>query len=191
MISSCVFYNFFNLSHQNLDTNLRKRVNNSSYQASSSQQRAQSTTNISGLAKVRCSQPLASGANDSSSSLIHPSPKSLRFFSMASSSAQLLQNIPQAASSTPDMTGRKIQNQTANTSSLPHLLGPKLEHVQMMGNKLELKQTPCSEPTVARIDGTSKIDKYARIFFPVSFGAFTIVYWVIYLSRDTIEAKGD
>uniref|UniRef100_H3CDH5 Gamma-aminobutyric acid type A receptor subunit alpha4 n=1 Tax=Tetraodon nigroviridis TaxID=99883 RepID=H3CDH5_TETNG len=174
---------------QNPNTNLRKRVNNSSYQASSGQQRAQSTTNISGMAKVRCSQPLASGANCSSSSLIHSSPKSLSLLSVASSSAQLVQNIPQPAASTPDVTTQKIQNQTTNTSSLHHLLGPKLEHVQMMGNKVELKQTPCSQPTTAGINGTSKIDKYARIFFPVSFGAFNIVYWVIYLSRDTMEAK--
>lgn len=185
-----MFFFFFNLSQQNPDTNLRKRVNNSSYQASRSQQRAQSTTNISGMAKVRCSQPLAGGANGSSLSLIHSSPKSLSLLSVASSSAQLVQNMPQAAASTPDVTAGRIRNQTANTSSLHLLLGPKLERVQMMGNKLELKQTPCSQPTTAGINGTSKIDKYARIFFPVSFGAFNIVYWVIYLSKDTMEAKG-
>ncbi|MGH0130988.1 UNVERIFIED_CONTAM: hypothetical protein FKN15_001885 [Acipenser sinensis] len=37
------------------------------------------------------------------------------------------------------------------------------------------------------ITGTSKIDKYARIFFPLSFGAFNLVYWVVYLSKDTME----
>uniref|UniRef100_A0A8C4X175 Gamma-aminobutyric acid type A receptor subunit alpha6b n=1 Tax=Eptatretus burgeri TaxID=7764 RepID=A0A8C4X175_EPTBU len=35
--------------------------------------------------------------------------------------------------------------------------------------------------------GTSKIDKYARILFPVSFAVFNMVYWVIYLSKDTME----
>ncbi|XP_028636578.1 gamma-aminobutyric acid receptor subunit alpha-4 isoform X2 [Grammomys surdaster] len=35
--------------------------------------------------------------------------------------------------------------------------------------------------------GTSKIDKYARILFPVTFGAFNMVYWVVYLSKDTME----
>uniref|UniRef100_UPI00358E5EA4 gamma-aminobutyric acid receptor subunit alpha-6 n=1 Tax=Myxine glutinosa TaxID=7769 RepID=UPI00358E5EA4 len=40
--------------------------------------------------------------------------------------------------------------------------------------------------------GTSKIDKYARILFPVSFAVFNMVYWVIYLSKDTMErAEGD
>ena len=165
-------------------------MNSSSYQASGSQQRAQSTANISGMAKVRCSHPSSGGANGSSSSLIPSSPKSLSLLSVASSSAQLVQNIPQAAASTPDVTAGRPQNQPANASSLHYLLGPKLERVQRMGNKLELKQTPCSQPTTAGISGTSKIDKYARIFFPVSFGAFNIVYWVIYLSKDTMETKG-
>uniref|UniRef100_A0A670Y948 Gamma-aminobutyric acid type A receptor subunit alpha4 n=1 Tax=Pseudonaja textilis TaxID=8673 RepID=A0A670Y948_PSETE len=35
--------------------------------------------------------------------------------------------------------------------------------------------------------GTSKIDKYARILFPVTFGAFNMVYWVVYLSKDAME----
>uniref|UniRef100_A0A3Q1G827 Gamma-aminobutyric acid type A receptor subunit alpha4 n=1 Tax=Acanthochromis polyacanthus TaxID=80966 RepID=A0A3Q1G827_9TELE len=52
------------------------------------------------------------------------------------------------------------------------------------------KQTPCSQPTTAGMGGTSKIDKYARILFPVSFGAFNMVYWVVYLSKDTMVAKG-
>ncbi|XP_068133923.1 gamma-aminobutyric acid receptor subunit alpha-6 isoform X1 [Hyperolius riggenbachi] len=35
--------------------------------------------------------------------------------------------------------------------------------------------------------GTSKIDQYARILFPVSFAGFNLVYWVVYLSKDTME----
>uniref|UniRef100_A0A7N8XVU6 Gamma-aminobutyric acid type A receptor subunit alpha4 n=1 Tax=Mastacembelus armatus TaxID=205130 RepID=A0A7N8XVU6_9TELE len=72
------------------------------------------------------------------------------------------------------------------SSSLQHLLAPKLEHIQKMANKSEPKQTPCSQPTTAGTGGSSKIDKYARIFFPVSFGAFNMVYWVVYLSKDTM-----
>ncbi|XP_029703280.1 gamma-aminobutyric acid receptor subunit alpha-4 isoform X4 [Takifugu rubripes] len=175
---------------QNPDRSLRKRVNNSSHPASRAQQKAQSSSNISGMGRVSCSQPLVGGANDSSSSLTPSSPKSLSLLSVASSSTQLVRNRPQAAASTPDVTAGRPWNQTASTPSLHHLLGPKLERVQMMGKNPELKQTPCSQPSTAGIDGTSKIDKYARIFFPVSFGAFNIVYWVIYLSKDTMEAKG-
>lgn len=165
-------------------------MNNSSQQAPTAQQKAQSSSNISGMGKVRCSQPLVGGANGSSSPITASSPKSLSLLSVASSSAQLVRNRPQAAASTPDVAAGRPWSQTASTSSLHHLLGPKRERVQMMGNKLEPKQTPCSQPSTAGIDGTSKIDKYARIFFPVSFGAFNIVYWVIYLSKDTMEAKG-
>uniref|UniRef100_A0A8C5Q0K5 Gamma-aminobutyric acid type A receptor subunit alpha6 n=1 Tax=Leptobrachium leishanense TaxID=445787 RepID=A0A8C5Q0K5_9ANUR len=35
--------------------------------------------------------------------------------------------------------------------------------------------------------GTSKIDQYARILFPFSFAGFNLVYWVVYLSKDTME----
>ncbi|XP_028932552.1 gamma-aminobutyric acid receptor subunit alpha-4 isoform X1 [Ornithorhynchus anatinus] len=50
--------------------------------------------------------------------------------------------------------------------------------------------TPAPAPTPAPPppgSGTSKIDKYARILFPVAFGAFNMVYWVVYLSKDTVE----
>ncbi|XP_024139743.1 gamma-aminobutyric acid receptor subunit alpha-4 isoform X2 [Oryzias melastigma] len=168
---------------------LRKRMNNIALQESSSQQRAQSSTNISGLGRGRPLRPLASGANGSSSTLSRTSPKSGSLLSVASS-AQLVKSTPQAAASTPDiMAGTPCKPGTSSTS-LQHLLGPKLERIQMMGNKLEPKQTPCSQPTTAGMGGTSKIDKYARILFPVSFGAFNMVYWVVYLSKDSMVSKG-
>ncbi|XP_078737282.1 gamma-aminobutyric acid receptor subunit alpha-6-like [Lampetra fluviatilis] len=49
------------------------------------------------------------------------------------------------------------------------------------------QQTPAPPPPPPPIDGTSKIDKYARILFPVSFAVFNMVYWVVYLSKDTME----
>ncbi|KAM9332907.1 LOW QUALITY PROTEIN: gamma-aminobutyric acid receptor subunit alpha-6 [Pholidichthys leucotaenia] len=36
------------------------------------------------------------------------------------------------------------------------------------------------------LTGTSIIDKYSRILFP-SFGAFNLVYWIVYLTKDTME----
>ncbi|XP_015205075.1 gamma-aminobutyric acid receptor subunit alpha-6 isoform X1 [Lepisosteus oculatus] len=42
-------------------------------------------------------------------------------------------------------------------------------------------------PANIQLTGTSKIDKYARILFPLSFGAFNLVYWIVYLSKDTME----
>uniref|UniRef100_A0A3B4YFU6 Gamma-aminobutyric acid type A receptor subunit alpha4 n=1 Tax=Seriola lalandi dorsalis TaxID=1841481 RepID=A0A3B4YFU6_SERLL len=151
---------------QNPDTNgnLRKRMNYISHQEAST--------------------------NGSSSTLSRSSPKSESLLSVASSSAQLVKSSPQAAASTPDVMAGTPCKQNTSSSSLQHLLVPKLERIQMMGNKLELKQTPCSQPTTAGMGGTSKIDKYARILFPVSFGAFNMVYWVVYLSKDTMVAKG-
>ncbi|XP_049600925.1 gamma-aminobutyric acid receptor subunit alpha-4 isoform X1 [Syngnathus scovelli] len=180
---------------QNPDTNgnLRKRMNYICHQDLRNHQRAQSTSNISGVGRARPPRPLNSGVNSSSPTLSRSSPKSESVLSVASSSEvkQLVKNTPLAASSTPDVTvGTPCKTQNAAAASLQHLLGPKLERLQMMGNKAELKQTPCSQPSAAGMGGTSKIDKYARILFPVSFGAFNMVYWVVYLSKDTMVAKG-
>ncbi|XP_057706604.1 gamma-aminobutyric acid receptor subunit alpha-4 isoform X5 [Corythoichthys intestinalis] len=178
---------------QNPDTNgnLRKRMNYISHQ-DMNHQKAQSTSNISGVGRPRPLRPLNSSVNGSSSTLSRSSPKSESVLSVNSSSEdkQLVKNTPQAAASTPDVTAVTPCGQNTASASLQHLLGPKLERLQMMGNKVELKQTPCSQPTTAGMGGTSKIDKYARILFPVSFGAFNMVYWVVYLSKDTMVAKG-
>ncbi|XP_071783313.1 gamma-aminobutyric acid receptor subunit alpha-4 [Centroberyx gerrardi] len=175
---------------QNADTNgnLRKRMHYiTHHQESHGSQRVLYSTG----GAARQPRPSASGVNGSSSTLSRSSPKSDSQLSVASSSIQLVKHAPQAAASTPDVSGgTPPRQQNASTSSLQHLLGPKLERIQMMGNKMELKQSPCSQPTTAGMGGTSKIDKYARILFPVSFGAFNMVYWVVYLSKDTMVAKG-
>ncbi|XP_077466079.1 gamma-aminobutyric acid receptor subunit alpha-4 isoform X2 [Stigmatopora argus] len=181
---------------QNPDTNgnLRKRMNYITHQ-DINYQKAQSTSNISGVGRPRPLRPLNSSVNGSSTTLSRSSPKSESVLSVNSSSEekQLVKTTPQAATSTPDVTPASAaipRGQNPASASLQHLLGPKLERLQMMGNKVELKQTPCSQPTSAGMGGTSKIDKYARILFPVSFGAFNMVYWVVYLSKDTMVAKG-
>ncbi|CAL8358347.1 unnamed protein product [Merluccius merluccius] len=142
----------------------------------------------------------AAGLNGSSSTLSRgSSPKSEGQLSAASSSAQLvLRNALAAPSpalastpalaSAPDVTAETPSKQHAASTSLQYLLGPKLERIQ--ATRKEPKQSPCSQPSAAGMGGTSKIDKYARILFPVSFGAFNMVYWVVYLSKDTMVSKG-
>ncbi|XP_039246914.1 gamma-aminobutyric acid receptor subunit alpha-6 isoform X2 [Pipra filicauda] len=46
---------------------------------------------------------------------------------------------------------------------------------------------PSAPPQPPAIGGASKIDQYSRILFPVAFAGFNLVYWVVYLSKDTME----
>ncbi|XP_074847902.1 gamma-aminobutyric acid receptor subunit alpha-4 [Carettochelys insculpta] len=98
---------------------------------------------------------------------------------------------PPAPPSTPILTGCITQHATTGSSSIPHLVGSRLEQIQTTANTVRASGKPSavSPPPAppASGSGTSKIDKYARILFPVTFGAFNMVYWVVYLSKDTME----
>ncbi|XP_039920768.1 gamma-aminobutyric acid receptor subunit alpha-4 isoform X2 [Hirundo rustica] len=99
---------------------------------------------------------------------------------------------PPAPPSTPILTGFVSQHATAGSPSIQHLLGSRLERIQTTTpNTLGASAKPSAvippPPPPASHSGTSKIDKYARILFPVTFGAFNMVYWVVYLSKDTME----
>ncbi|KAM9531284.1 gamma-aminobutyric acid receptor subunit alpha-6 isoform 2-T2 [Guaruba guarouba] len=57
-------------------------------------------------------------------------------------------------------------------------------------NSASQYQPACVPPPVPPpppVGGTSKIDQYSRILFPVAFAGFNLVYWVVYLSKDTME----
>ncbi|PKU43404.1 gamma-aminobutyric acid receptor subunit hypothetical protein [Limosa lapponica baueri] len=88
-------------------------------------------------------------------------------------------------------TEETLTHATAGSPSIQRLLGSRLEQIQTTApNTLGASAkpsavTPPAPP--ASHSGTSKIDKYARILFPVTFGAFNMVYWVVYLSKDTME----
>ncbi len=42
-------------------------------------------------------------------------------------------------------------------------------------------------PPNMMLASTSAIDEYARVLFPLAFGIFNLIYWCIYLSKDTME----
>ncbi|KAI5945853.1 Gamma-aminobutyric acid receptor subunit alpha-4 [Manis javanica] len=96
--------------------------------------------------------------------------------------------LPIAPPSTPSRTGFAPQQASASTH---RVFGSRLERIKTTVNtigasgKLSATTPPSAPPPSG--SGTSKIDKYARILFPVTFGAFNMVYWVVYLSKDTME----
>ncbi|XP_030047206.1 gamma-aminobutyric acid receptor subunit alpha-4 [Microcaecilia unicolor] len=100
---------------------------------------------------------------------------------------------PPAPPSTPILTGHVPQHCVTGFQSMQNILGSRLEQIQTTGNALGstvklsvVPPAPAPVPPTSN-SGTSKIDKYARILFPVTFGAFNMVYWVVYLSKDTME----
>uniref|UniRef100_A0A665W554 Gamma-aminobutyric acid (GABA) A receptor, alpha 6a n=1 Tax=Echeneis naucrates TaxID=173247 RepID=A0A665W554_ECHNA len=42
-------------------------------------------------------------------------------------------------------------------------------------------------PQIPQLAGTSPIDTYARVLFPLGFALFNLIYWYIYLAKDTME----
>lgn len=96
-----------------------------------------------------------------------------------------------SASSTPSRTGYVPRQAAAGSAFTHHVFGSRLERIKTTVNtigasgKLSATTPPSAPPPSG--SGTSKIDKYARILFPVTFGAFNMVYWVVYLSKDTME----
>ncbi|KAM4555918.1 gamma-aminobutyric acid receptor subunit alpha-6a [Odontesthes bonariensis] len=42
-------------------------------------------------------------------------------------------------------------------------------------------------PQNPKLAGTSSIDTYARVLFPLTFALFNLIYWYIYLAKDTME----
>ncbi|CAB1324983.1 unnamed protein product [Coregonus sp. 'balchen'] len=49
-----------------------------------------------------------------------------------------------------------------------------------------LQQGSAVPPNPA-LAGTSPIDQYSRIMFPLAFALFNLFYWIIYLGKDTME----
>ncbi|MBN3299056.1 GBRA4 protein, partial [Amia calva] len=172
--------------------NLRKRMNYMT-DSNSDQRTDTGNNNKGGIARQSLVGQVPSSAV--SSSVPHSSPNPFSHPNLAPATL-LSRSTPPAPPSTPTLPSRIPTNVFVGSASIQHLLGPKLEHIQMTANKMELnlKQAspsplpPAPTPAASGANGTSKIDKYARILFPVSFGAFNMVYWVVYLSKDTMKS---
>uniref|UniRef100_UPI00398E9A14 gamma-aminobutyric acid receptor subunit alpha-4 n=1 Tax=Pristiophorus japonicus TaxID=55135 RepID=UPI00398E9A14 len=95
---------------------------------------------------------------------------------------------PTIASMRPTPVHRQCGATLEQNSPPSRLFGPTLKHSSPTA-VVSAPALPAASPAGS---GTSKIDKYARILFPVTFGAFNMVYWVVYLSKDTMEkTEGD
>ncbi|XP_008991652.1 gamma-aminobutyric acid receptor subunit alpha-4 isoform X2 [Callithrix jacchus] len=96
-----------------------------------------------------------------------------------------------STSPTSSRTGYMSRKASIGSVSTRHVFGSRLQRIKTTVNtigasgKLSAPPPPSAPPPSG--SGTSKIDKYARILFPVTFGAFNMVYWVVYLSKDTME----
>ncbi|XP_012663540.1 gamma-aminobutyric acid receptor subunit alpha-4 isoform X2 [Otolemur garnettii] len=99
--------------------------------------------------------------------------------------------LPPASPSTSSQTGPVSRRASLGVAATQRLFGSRLERIKTTVNttgaagKSSAAAPPSAPPPSG--SGTSKIDKYARILFPVTFGAFNMVYWVVYLSKDTME----
>ncbi|ELK28374.1 Gamma-aminobutyric acid receptor subunit alpha-6 [Myotis davidii] len=75
-------------------------------------------------------------------------------------------------------------------SSLTLPIVPAPEASKVLTRAPILPSTPVTPPPLSpAVGGTSKIDQYSRILFPVAFAGFNLVYWIVYLSKDTMEVS--
>nr|XP_023694449.1 gamma-aminobutyric acid receptor subunit alpha-6-like isoform X2 [Paramormyrops kingsleyae] len=168
--------------HNDVHSSLRKRVNYVSQAASGSCQRSDSGSTL----KVMGGGASAAARAPSPPTVLYPS-------SLSESSPNPFSQLNAAQMLAPWSTP-VAPNSNIHTGS-PPLQKVKPELVQAIGIKTDSKRTthmsllPPTSSSSPSSDATSKIDKYARILFPVSFGAFNMVYWVVYLSKDTMETS--
>lgn len=180
-----IFFFFVTFQSTDANSNVRKRTN------ATVQSEADGGSRIDTRHSSIQPPSVAQGSSDvtpHSLSASSPNPFTRINASETLSSARA---TPPAPPSTPILTGFVSQHATVGSPSIQHLLGSRLEQIQtttphtLGASAKPSAVTPPVPP--ASHSGTSKIDKYARILFPVTFGAFNMVYWVVYLSKDTME----
>ncbi|XP_020956828.1 gamma-aminobutyric acid receptor subunit alpha-4 isoform X1 [Sus scrofa] len=172
------------LQNPNANLNMRKRANALVHSESDVGNRTEvgnhsskSSTVVQGSSEATPESYLASSPNPFS-------------HANAAETISAARAIPSAPSSTPSRTGYLSQQVPVGSASTQRVFGSRLGRIKTTVNSIgasgRLAATTPSAPPPSG-SGTSKIDKYARILFPVTFGAFNMVYWVVYLSKDTME----
>uniref|UniRef100_A0A5F8G8Q9 Gamma-aminobutyric acid type A receptor subunit alpha4 n=1 Tax=Monodelphis domestica TaxID=13616 RepID=A0A5F8G8Q9_MONDO len=173
------------LQNTDANSNVRKRTNVPAQADADVGNRAE-TENLSMGTSAEAQGP--SGTTSQSYLASSPNPFSRVNAAETISAARAL---PPAPPSTPILTGYVSQLVSTVSPARHHVLGSRLKQIQTKVNtfgssgKLSAATPPPVPPPSG--SGTSKIDKYARILFPVTFGAFNMVYWVVYLSKDPME----
>ncbi|XP_059966418.1 gamma-aminobutyric acid receptor subunit alpha-4 isoform X3 [Mesoplodon densirostris] len=173
------------LQNSNANLNMRKRANALVHSESDVGNRTEvgnhsskSSTVVQGSSEATPQSYLASSPNPFS-------------HANATETISAARAIPPASPSPPRRTGYVPRQVPVGSASTQRVFGSRLERIKTTVNsigasgKLSASTVPSAPPPSG--SGTSKIDKYARILFPVTFGAFNMVYWVVYLSKDTME----
>nr|XP_020010657.1 gamma-aminobutyric acid receptor subunit alpha-4 isoform X2 [Castor canadensis] len=174
------------LQNTNVNLNMRKRTNALVHSEPDVSDRTEAGNHSSKSATIV--QESSGGATPKSYLASSPNP-----FSRANAAETIsaARGLPSAASSTPSRTRCESRQGSLAPASTRPAFGSRLERIKTKVNtvgasgKLSAATPPPAPPPSG--SGTSKIDKYARILFPVTFGAFNMVYWVVYLSKDTME----
>ncbi|XP_011938154.1 PREDICTED: gamma-aminobutyric acid receptor subunit alpha-4 isoform X2 [Cercocebus atys] len=172
------------LQNTNANLNMRKRTNASVHSESDVGNRT-----VVGNHSSKSSTVVQESSKGTPRSYLASSPNPFSRANAAEtiSAARALPSTSPASS----RTGYVSRKASVASASTRHVFGSRLQRIKTTVNTIgaagKLSATPPPSAPPPSGSGTSKIDKYARILFPVTFGAFNMVYWVVYLSKDTME----